>query len=272
MGLDSSIWGNPMKTAVNTQRSVISELKSVNTKVDAGLKIFILARQDLPVDGMISILSRQEENHLVSCVEPGDGCVARFEATSPDVLLLHEDAIEPPVDQFIQNIRTRYPEVRILVFGQGLDDKYLHEAVRAGIHGYVNEQMTGDHIVHAVQTVYHGGTWYERRIMERFVTEHVELDALVQERFRQNVSKLAERLTKRETEVLREVFKGLSIKEMAEQIHLSTQGVKAHLAKLFRKFDVSNRSQLILKIFDLATPVDDAAVILQECLAGDVAE
>lgn len=267
MGLDSPIWGKTMKPAANTPQNIISELKTVDTRVDSGLKIFILARQDFLVDGMVSILSRQEENYLVSCVEPGDSCVAKFEAASPNVLLLHKDAIEPPVDQFIQNIRTRYPEVRILIFGQGLDDKYLYEAVRAGIHGYVNEQMTGDHIVHAVQTVYHGGTWYERRIMERFVTERVELDALVREKFRQNVNAFAERLTRRETEVLCEVVKGLSIKEIADQIHLSTQGVKAHLAKLFRKFDVTNRTQLTLKVFDLATPVDDATLLLQECLA-----
>jgi DNA-binding NarL/FixJ family response regulator len=255
-----------MKPAANTQRNIVSELKTVDTRVDSGLRIFILARQDFLVDRMFSILSRQEQNYLVSCVEPGDSCVARFEAASPDVLLLHKDAIEPPLDQFIQNIRTHYPDMRILIFGQGLDDNYLYGAVRAGIHGYVNEQMTGDHVVHAVQTVYHGGNWYERRIMERFVSERVELDAFVKRRFRQNVSALAERLTRRETEVLREVVKGLSIKEIAEQIHLSTQGVKAHLAKLFRKFEVTNRSQLILKVFDLAAPVEDAAVILQESL------
>ena len=61
-------------------------------------------------------------------------------------------------------------------------------------------------------------------------------------------------------------MKGLAIKQIAERVHLSHQGVKMHLAKLFRKFKVSNRNQLILAAFDEMSPVEDLSLLLHNGL------
>jgi DNA-binding CsgD family transcriptional regulator len=77
---------------------------------------------------------------------------------------------------------------------------------------------------------------------------------------------LGERLTTRELEVLELVLQGLSTREIAERIFLSHQGVKAHLTTLFRKFNVKNRSQLILSALDEVSPVESITGIFQQGL------
>ena len=62
------------------------------------------------------------------------------------------------------------------------------------------------------------------------------------------------------------VLQGLSTGEIAGRIFLSTQGVKAHLTTLFRKFNVKNRSQLILSALDEVSPVDSITGLFQQGL------
>ena len=126
--------------------------------------------------------------------------------------------------------------------------------------------MGGEHFKRALDSVLNGNSWIERHILERFVTSRQSFDELLEYQFSDRIEQLCEHLTKRETEILCEVVKGLAIKQIAEQVHLSHQGVKMHLAKLFKKFNVSNRNQLILAAFDEMSPVEDMSVLLRNGL------
>ncbi|MGD8673326.1 MAG: helix-turn-helix transcriptional regulator, partial [Thiogranum sp.] len=101
---------------------------------------------------------------------------------------------------------------------------------------------------------------------ERFIAGQQSFDELLESRFNERIEHLCEGLTKREVEILCEVVKGLAIKQIAEHVHLSHQGVKMHLAKLFRKFNVNNRNQLILAAFDSISPVDGLSTLLRDGL------
>ena len=94
------------------------------------------------------------------------------------------------------------------------------------------------------------------------------INATFERCFVENVRAMTKGLTRREAQILSEVMKGSAIKEIAEAVNLSTQGVKAHLTKLFRKFQVTNRSQLILAVLEQVTPLDGALGLLQESLVG----
>lgn len=226
-------------------------------------KIFIVGHQDFSIDALVSMLSGHNDNFLVSCVEPGDACMAKFVATEPDVLMIQNEALRDPLERFIQAIMEEYPDIRVLVFGKEMDDDHLYRLVRAGVHGYINERMNGDHIKQALDTVIPGNSWIERHIMQRFISTQHDVDQVVEDQFFENIDQLCDMLTRREIEVLCQVIKGLAIKQIAEEVHLSHQGVKMHLAKLFRKFKVTNRNQLILAAFDHISPVEDLSQLLR---------
>ena len=229
-------------------------------------RIFIIGHQDFSLDGLASMLESQQANYQVSCIEPDEECMEKFTASKPDCLLIQNDSLPQPFERFIHGVLNHFPDIRVLVFGKDMDDDHLYNLVRAGVHGYINERMGGDHFKRALNSVLDGNSWIERHILERFVTSRQHFDELLEHQFSDRIEQLCSQLTKRETEILCEVVKGLAIKQIAEQVHLSHQGVKMHLAKLFKKFNVTNRNQLILAAFDEMSPVEDLSVLLRNGL------
>ncbi len=247
---------------LNTSDVTPIEYATKNNKT----KIFIVGHQDFSIDALVSMLSGHSDNYLVSCVEPGDACMAKFVATEPDVLMIQNEVLRDPLEQFLHGIKGEYPQIRFLVFGRDMEDDHLYRLVRAGVHGYINERMGGDHIKRALDTVIGGDTWIERHIMQRFISTQHDLDHLVEKQFYDNIDQLCDMLTRREIEILCQVIRGLAIKQIAEEVHLSHQGVKMHLAKLFKKFKVANRNQLILAAFDKISPVENVSQLLRSGL------
>lgn len=254
--------------------SVMSDLESSPRNItDIGrqrtsdqTRIFIIGHQDFSIHGLASMLEGGDDNFTVSCVEPNEACMAKLTHARPDALLIQNSSLPQPIEPFLRGILQRFPDIRILVFGKGMSDEHLYRLVRTGIHGYINERMNGDHFKRALDRLLDGGHWVERHILERFIAGQQSVDELLELRFSERIEHLCEGLTKREVEILCEVVKGLAIKQIAEHVHLSHQGVKMHLAKLFRKFNVNNRNQLILAAFDSISPVDGLSTLLRDGL------
>jgi DNA-binding NarL/FixJ family response regulator len=229
-------------------------------------RVLIIGHHDFSVDGLASMLEARDSRYLVSYIEPDNARIAKSAAAEPGVLLIQNDILQEPLERFIHGVIAAYPDARILVFGKNMDDDHLYRLVRTGVHGYIKERVSGDDIKRALDCVIDGNTWIERHILERFISSQRDFDAALESQFYSKIELLCSNLTRRETEILCEVVKGLAIKQIAERVHLSHQGVKMHLAKLFRKFKVSNRNQLILAAFDEMSPVEDLSLLLHNGL------
>ncbi|MGW8309713.1 MAG: response regulator transcription factor [Thiogranum sp.] len=229
-------------------------------------RVFIIGYQDFSIDGLASMLASRDDNYLISCVEPNQDCMHKFRAARPDALLIQNESLPHPIERFFGELTRQHPKVRILVFGKEMNDDHLYSLVRAGVHGYINERMDGNHFKRALDHVLEGNRWVERHILERFITNQQDFDELLEFQFTERIERLCGQLTRREIEILSEVVSGLAIKQIAERVHLSHQGVKMHLAKLFKKFKVSNRNQLILAALDEMSPIEDLSVLLRNGL------
>ncbi len=233
---------------------------------DRKITVFIIGHSDFSLDSIARMIENNGDKYQASCLEPGDSAMAALATTRPDVLMIQNDIIDNPLERFLRNIHAKHPDIRLLVFGRDMDDEHLYRLVHAGAHGYINERMSGIHVEHALNAVACGKKWIERHIMERFIHNGHEYDTQMNARFLNKFDRLCNNLTARETEILREVIKGLAIKQIAEQVHLSSQGVKLHLARLFRKFGVRNRNQLILAVLDSISPLEDLSMLLHDNL------
>jgi DNA-binding NarL/FixJ family response regulator len=98
-----------------------------------------------------------------------------------------------------------------------------------------------DHLAHAVRHVAQGGLWIPRAQLSRFLEQ-----VIGQGRERQAVA-ATRNISRREREVLNCVLKNLSNKEIGSELHISESTVKFHLARLFEKFGVRRRADLILQ-------------------------
>ncbi len=243
--------------------SETARLRLVTEPDKISSKILIAARKDFSVDGIVSILESCEESYLVSCTEPGNSCMRKLAVVAPDILLIHTSVVMEPVGDFIRGITAEFPGMRILLFGSGMSDDYLYDAVSAGIHGYINERMTGEHLTQAIRAVERGDYWVERHIMARFFSV-----GFINTSISSSIKELATRLSGREIQVLALIMQGLPTRDIAERLFLSHQGVKAHLTNLFRKFGVKNRAQLILSTLNEVSPVGSLSEMIHDRLLG----
>ena len=223
--------------------------------------VVIVAIDDFAVHGMVSLLENQKEKYSVEVISPENFTLSQIDSIRPEILLLNSGATENSMDELIRSINQISSNTKVVLFGHTMKDEFLYQAMCAGARGYLNEKMRGDHLINALDTVNDGGYWAERHILCQFIS-----DKSINDRTEDNAVKLFSRLTKREAEVLGKVLEGLSTHEIAERIYLSHQGVKAHLTNLFRKFEVKNRVQLILKALDEISPVNGLTEIASNSL------
>lgn len=234
------------------------ELAQHGGQVTRAARVFVLANPDFYLDGLLAVLARSADSEVVACVKPGDDCWAAFTAHPADVLLIQRQALQDQPDGLMRFLQ-HSPKLRILVFGYDMPDEFLLRLVRSGAAGYINEKMSGEHVLKAIRTVLQGDLWVERRILQRLILRVVELEEIIN----QAIESIRGVLTKREADVFRYVLGGLSTKEIAGEMHLSEQSIKLHLGHIFKKFDVSNKQQLILLTFQRVCPVSNVLRLFQ---------
>ena len=230
------------------------------------IELFILAKSDLFLDGLQRILMDSNQINVCNTSDDVDTGIEQLNNCNADVLLLQAALITPPFDFFLNKLRTNNPELKILIFGQSLDNDFLLNIIRSGANGYINSNMSAQHLIEAVNYIHAGKMWAERKILEQLAQDALDMEKLLENIAMEKTMMLSEILTKREAQVFQWVLKGLSTKEIADQIYLSEQSVKLHLGKLFKKFEVTNRPQLILSAFDKVSPVNNLIPLIQMTL------
>jgi len=111
-----------------------------------------------------------------------------------------------------------------------------------------------------------GRIWSERHILEDFAHNAIELESLIEDIIKSKIEQLGESLTPRESQVLQLVLNGLASREIAHDLHLSEQSVKLHPGCIFKKFEVTNRSQMILLAFERISPVSNMIRLFRSTL------
>ena len=145
-------------------------------------------------------------------------------------------------ESLVTAIRTACPETRVVALADALAENFAFPLLRAGVKGLLSYAETRDQLFSAVAAVMGGGYWAPRGILSRFLDR-----VFTPESGRPLPSRTG--LSRREQEVLGSVLRNLSNKEIAEALHISERTVKFHVSKLFSKFAVQRRSDLLLQSF-----------------------
>jgi DNA-binding NarL/FixJ family response regulator len=205
------------------------------TLVRAGFRMVVESRQDLCVVG-----------------EAGDGesAVALASSVRPDVVLM--DVRMPVLDgieatrQIMQ--RDLEPRPHILILTTFDLDSYVYDALRAGASGFLLKDTPPQDLVAAIRTVAAGEALLApsvtRRLIERFVAMPAPRIAAPPR------SEVLADLTPREADVLRLLARGLSNREIADQLVVSTTTVKSHVARLLMKLDLHDRTQAVVVAYE----------------------
>jgi NarL family two-component system response regulator LiaR len=171
--------------------------------------------------------------------EAGDGVEAVEQARSlqPDVIVM--DLVMPRKTglEAIGEIRRENPEARILVLTSFGEDAKVAAAVRAGAMGFLLKDSKLDELVHAIRTVSMGNLQLPQDLARRMMAGLYGLD---------DSPAPVERLTPRELDVLKCIARGMSNKEIADELSITLSTVSAHVHNLLDRLGLSSRTQAAL--------------------------
>jgi DNA-binding NarL/FixJ family response regulator len=181
----------------------------------------------------------EAEPDLVVCAEAGDGneVLQQIEEQRPDVVLL--DITMPRMGglETLERLRSKHPHVKAILLSVHSDPPFIQSAVSLGADGYVLKNARTSEIVSAIRAVTKGGSYFSPAVAREIV-----------EQLRTPTKGAAEPfslLSTREREVLHLIAEGLSAKEIATQLGISTKTVEAHRTSLMRKLGVRKATELV---------------------------
>jgi len=211
------------------------------------IRILLCDDQALFRDGLRMLLSLYPELEVVGEADTGDAAVKAAVALKPAVVLM--DLRMPGMNgiEATRRLRSSCPETRVIVLTTFREDEEIFEALRAGACGYLLKDIPADQLADAIRTAYRGGTYLDPGVASRVVEEFSRLSGMPDSRSVLD----SYQFSVRELDVLRQVSRGRTNKEIAAALHISEGTVKNHLTSVFSRLAVQDRTQAALKAREL---------------------
>lgn len=166
-----------------------------------------------------------------------DEAVAGIRATAPDVVLVDVHMPGGGGLVVVANVHETHPGVKFLALSVSDAAEDVIAMIRAGARGYVTKSIGPDDLVAAIERVRAGDAVFSPRLAG-FV-----LDAFAGS-IQAPVDPELDLLTPREREVLRQIARGYSYKQVARRLSISIKTVETHVSAVLRKLQLSNRHEL----------------------------
>ncbi|ARA92273.1 MAG: DNA-binding response regulator [Bacteroidetes bacterium] len=201
-------------------------------------KLIIIDDHPLMRKGLAMTLEAEPDLVMVGQASNAEEGLEALEKYDPDLAIV--DISLPGMSglELIKHMHARKPDLGILVVSRHDESLYAERAIRAGARGYVMKLEAGQVIVKAVRRVLNGGIYVSEEINERL------LMGMVTGRKTLAQSPL-EVLSDRELEVFELTGRGLSTREIAEQLHLSVKTVESYRARIKTKLNLNTAAELM---------------------------
>ncbi len=182
-------------------------------------------KQLLEFDGTIEVMT--EASNGVECLE-------KLEDIHPDVLLLDVNMPEKNGLEVLEEIKKKNYNIKVLILTVHNELEYLLKAIDIGVDGYILKDSESAELKKAIQAVRSGENYIQASLIpalnNRLANRDIDKDKI-------------DSLTTRELEVLIKVANGMLNKEIATSLNISERTVKNHISNIFKKIDVSDRTQ-----------------------------
>lgn len=170
----------------------------------------------------------------------GAEAVELYEKHQPDILLSDIRMEEMDGITAAGKVLEKYPEARVLFLTTFSDDEYVVNALKCGAKGYILKQDF-EGIVPALKAVYSGQSVFGGEIVNKLPS--IQTTDTRAEKFAEKG------ITEKEFEIIELVSKGLSNREIAEQLYLSEGTVRNYLSNILDKLELRDRTQLVVKYY-----------------------
>jgi two-component system response regulator NreC len=188
----------------------------------------VLVRQ-----GLRSLLEREKFQVLAEASD-GQEVIRQVQALSPEIAIID---ISMPILNGIDAARElarSSPKTKTILLTQHEEEQYIHEALQAGVRGYVLKSQVANDLIHAIQQVSRGGFYLSPGVSQAVV-----------EAYRTRSEKPLDPLSGRERQVLQLIAEGKSTKDVACLLGISVKTAESHRSRLMQKLDIHETASLV---------------------------
>lgn len=182
-------------------------------------------RHLLEYDGSIEVI--QEANDGIECLE-------KLKDVTPDILLLDINMPDMNGIEVLEELKRTNNPLKVLILTVHSEVEYLVKAIDIGANGYILKDSGSSELKQAINLIMQGECYIQPSLLpalnSRLINRDIDKEKL-------------ESLTKRELEILTQVSGGMFNKEIANNLNISERTVKNHISNIFKKIDVSDRTQ-----------------------------
>jgi DNA-binding NarL/FixJ family response regulator len=203
----------------------------------------VLAVDDMTLvrQGIHQILKDRDSVDVVGEAADSHEAVELARQLTPDVVLLDQNVPGLPTPETILLIKQHHPQTEVIVLSETADPEEAFRAIEAGASGYILKDITPENLIRAIHGVCNGRTvmhpYITRQLVDRFRT-------LMRERNNNSNGHIAG-ITGRELEIIIEMAKGATDREIANKTSLAESTVKSHIRSILRKMGARNRTQAV---------------------------
>ncbi|EHD0841352.1 response regulator transcription factor [Staphylococcus pseudintermedius] len=182
--------------------------------------------------GLEFLLSTQPQIEVVGSFGEGQALLDALATDQIEPELILVDLVMPEMNgiTLIQKLKEQHAGIKILVLTSYVDEEHVMSAMQAGADGYEMKNVDPEALMTSIETVLQGDKVIHKdaqQVMDTVITKPHMLN----------------KLSKRETEVLKEMAKGKTNKEIAETLFVSEKTIKTHVSHIFSKLEVTDRTQ-----------------------------
>ncbi len=190
--------------------------------------------------GIRRLLEDERGFTIIGEASNGEEAVELVSETKPDVVIM--DIAMPKLNgiEATRQIKLTNPRTGVLILSAYDDDEYVFAMLKAGAAGYLLKSVSGDELVKAVKAIHNGEPVLDPVIAKK-VMNYFKLPDKVP-----GMEEESEHLSDRELGIIKLAARGLTNKEIADDLHLSYRTVEGHMRDVFNKLGVGSRTEAVL--------------------------
>jgi len=218
--------------------------------MNENIKLIIVDDHHLFREGLKKVLNESEDIEIIGEASNGKEFLEVLKTQQPDVVLM--DIAMPEMDGIEATRKTiiQYPDLKMIALSMYDDQEYYYKMIHAGVKGFILKTSSKKELETAIRTVYDGDCYFSNDLLRNIILNFTPHNKNVKAG-NQDIE-----FTKRETEVLQLLCKGLSNNEIADMLHVSTKTIDTHRLNLLSKTATKNTVSLVMfaiknKLFEI---------------------
>ncbi|MBP1083603.1 two-component system NarL family response regulator [Bacillus capparidis] len=200
------------------------------------IKVAIVDDHHMVRKGLLFFFKTQTDIEVVGEAANGKEAIDVVSRMKPDVVLMDLSMPDMNGVEATKELLKRDSSVKIVVVTSYADQEHVIPAIQAGAKAYHLKDVEPEELLETIREVHLGKSKLDSKIIS-LVFDHMSLN---EEKEKMNL------LTKREADVLNEIAKGKSNKEIASSLFITEKTVKTHVSNLLSKLQLSDRTQAAL--------------------------